>query len=133
MSECQACGMHIEDPAEFHPYCVCLMMLGACSRGTGERTVLANLEWTVRNHPETKEKNAELARLQAIVDKLPKTADGVAVVPGMELHTPAGGSLVVGVITARGASLIYPSRTFRTDNLFSTCAAAEAAKEGATG
>lgn len=29
---------------------------------------------------------AEVARLQAIVDKLPKTADGVVVLPGMTLY-----------------------------------------------
>ena len=31
---------------------------------------------------------AELERLRAIVDKLPRTADGVPVVPGMEVYYP---------------------------------------------
>lgn len=40
---------------------------------------VSDLRWAV----------AEIKRLQAIVDKLPKTADGVPVVPGMVLYSSA--------------------------------------------
>jgi len=33
----------------------------------------------------------EIKRLQAIVDKLPKTADGVPITPGMNLYTTEAG------------------------------------------
>lgn len=36
-----------------------------------------------------KESDVKIADLQAIVDKLPKTADGVPVVPEMDLYYPA--------------------------------------------
>ena len=47
-----------------------------------------------RTEKRHREWNAEVERLQAIVDKLPTTADGVPVVPGMMLYLP--GSAYMG-------------------------------------
>ena len=83
---------------------------------------------------------AEINRLRAIVDKLPKTADGVPVVPGMEvwvLADPVASGVVVEVMefgyTIRrdiGEQYIttYPGHIFGNYG-YSTEAAALAAKE----
>ena len=89
---------------------------------------------------------AELERLRAIVDKLPKAADGVPVVPGMELYliwTPVVGGNKCrtrdckgiiewdeGVIMKWNMSGGTPaSQHIAIKDCYSTRAAAEAAKE----
>ena len=53
---------------------------------------------------------AENARLRAVVDKLPKTADGVPVVPGMTICWWCKGTLLSRVLDAYHTShnVIYP-------------------------
>jgi len=81
----------------------------------------------------------ELERLRAIVDKLPKTADGVPVVPGMRLWVFAGAhdyepsglrSVTVRRLTAMAASGWEHRQLQRTplSKFYSTREAAEAAE-----
>src|SRR5690554_6157274 len=81
---------------------------------------------------------AENTKLRAIVDKLPKTADGVPVVPGMALyplHPLPGveddhGIATIGVYDpATMEHLVHGYGEFRTGACYSTREAAEAAKE----
>ena len=80
-------------------------------------------------HAETKE---EAARLRAIVDRLPKTADGVVITPGMVVfyHSPAG---IIETPPLDSWSEIEGTLMEDEDagpvNFYSTRAAAEAAKE----
>jgi len=76
----------------------------------------------------------EIKRLQAIVDKLPKTSDGVPVVPGMMLWDPvwidrsfAVHSLDVYCPEARRSEWVVEGYV-DVSQCFSTQAAAEAAK-----
>ena len=90
-------------------------------------------------HPDIKawfeKTRAELGRLQAIIDSLPRTADGVPVIPGMrDLYVvirPFGVrvgmwrcELLLNVSTPDG------DYTYRAPEMYSTRKAAEAAKEG---
>lgn len=77
---------------------------------------------------------AKLATKEAIIDKLPKTADGVPVVPGMELHTPDGGIVTACWVSEKSAAFLDGVAildNWRVDNLYSTPEAAKAAKEAA--
>ncbi len=75
---------------------------------------------------------AEIERLRAIVEKLPKTADGVPIVPGMELHPSpcpypileAHAEIKAYWITSDGQSLVDDPRKF-----YSTALAADAGSE----
>jgi len=67
---------------------------------------------------------AELARLRDVVDKLPKTADGVPVVPGMTLWCP---SMEHGPRSQ--TTIIEPEFRCELLSRYSTREAAEAAKE----
>jgi len=73
---------------------------------------------------------AEVEQLQAIIDKLPKTADGVPMVPGMRVwrigHQTALGEIVLDV-SSRGVHLVGKSDLYETRALCSTKLAAEAA------
>ena len=75
----------------------------------------------------------EIARLKAIVDKLPKTADGVPVVPDdVVFHT--GQTIEAGAVAIDpdGEWLVYPQHTdkpWAVKDCYSTRAAAEAAQE----
>ena len=82
----------------------------------------------------------QLARLQAIVDKLPKTADGVPVVPGMRLyplhpidleaHIEDYGTVTVALWDENsGVHLIHGYDSFRVGNCYSTKEAAEAGED----
>lgn len=80
------------------------------------------------------ELEADNERLQAIVDKLPKTADGVPVVPEMPLYMP--GSNTVGEVNPMTVNDGYSwpnangsSPASRLDDCYSTREAAEAAKD----
>ena len=73
----------------------------------------------------------EIGRLRAIVDKLPKTANGVPVVPGMKLWD-ANVSLApygpIDVVMAGNDGDYYQPHEWDWDNCYSTKEAAEAAK-----
>lgn len=43
MTDCKVCGMHLGHTTEYHPYGVCLMMLGARSVGKSSSAVIPNL------------------------------------------------------------------------------------------
>jgi predicted nuclease with TOPRIM domain len=71
----------------------------------------------------------KLLELQAIVDKLPKTADGVPVVPGMSLYVDGPWEVQTALMLKGGSQ---PSRgdtwlRLSTGNYYSTREAAEAA------
>jgi hypothetical protein len=68
----------------------------------------------------------EIARLQAIVDKLPKTADDVPVVPGMELWAPA--HMAWDVRQGREPRASLSDDVVHTKEYYSTREAAEAAR-----
>jgi len=73
-----------------------------------------------------------IVALQAIVDGLPKTADGVPVVPGMHLYEPKGDTwweyvtVSTGSVRSRVGNVWQPARHF-----YSTREAAEAAVQNA--
>ena len=92
----------------------------------------------------------ELRRLEAIVDKLPKTADGVTIIPGMPIILEWGATTYCPHYTdafAVGPAECHPDgeyepgsiciqfgdgsglATWKADRVFSTREAAEAAKE----
>jgi len=72
------------------------------------------------------ELEAEIAELEDIVDKLPTTADGVPVVPGMEIWHPDGRTGTASIAYyGRGC---FPSYVV-AEYCYSTREAAEAAKE----
>lgn len=85
---------------------------------------------------EQAELRADNARLQAIVDKLPKTADGVAILPGMEVcipHITADPFHILALHKCPGVGLVpqtqeFPQLAIRADAMYSTRAAAEAAQ-----
>jgi len=88
-------------------------------------------------HP-LSEAKAEIERLQTIVDKLPKTADGVPVVPGMVLHDPIWiedpfgvHQLLVFCPNARRSEWSCNDGEVDTSQCYSTREAAQAAKEKA--
>jgi len=63
----------------------------------------------------------EIERLQAIIDKLPKTADGVPVVPGMTVYYRGMGGVVqttnemcVNAIKAANGFILNPSGCYST-------------------
>lgn len=69
----------------------------------------------------------EAARLRAIVDKLPRTADGVVVTPGMKVWRYSDGSLAAwmsDLMAYRWEAEINPA------SAYSTPEAAEAARKG---
>lgn len=76
---------------------------------------------------------AEIARLQAVVDKLPKTADLVPIVPGMKLWMP--GRCGPATATLRGQFEAYPiyaegwGMNVAGGAVYSTREAADVAKE----
>lgn len=79
---------------------------------------------------------AEITRLQAIVDKLPKTADGVPVVPGMDVWVDPNSPhccLVAHVRSDKAIAINFhgnPYATIQTNkDAFSCREAAEAARE----
>ena len=86
-------------------------------------------DW-IRLRPEAEDALAEIKRLRAIVDKLPRTADGVPVVDGMELFRrdrfsandimPASAKTDAYWVTHDGQHVVDDSKTF-----FSTREAAE--------
>lgn len=103
------------------------------------KPVMESDQWHCDN-PETdpiRHVECEIARLRAIVDKLPKTADGVPVVPWMRLFVPEfeGGVSeisVVGTWEKRSTSSL-PLPVYHGERAcYSTRSAAEAAarKEG---
>ena len=64
---------------------------------------------------------AEIERLTAIIDKLPKTADGVPVVPGMTVYYRGMGGVVqttnemcVNAIKAANGFILNPSGCYST-------------------
>ena len=92
-------------------------------------------------HPEIARLETEIADLRAVVDKLPKTADGVPVVPGMVLHERIGDTIhgplnVVNVgydftLCRYGPDDIMAT-TVQREFSYSTRAAAEAAHQKGT-
>ena len=91
----------------------------------------ANCRRDFCNHPDTwcrpcllnqrDDANAKIAELRAVVDKLPKTADGVAVYPGMDLW-------YVNSIGSARVETCHDSQWPCCDGYHSTEAAALAAK-----
>lgn len=83
------------------------------------------------------EQAAELERLRAVVDRLPKTADGVPVTPGMEVwkHLKNGKAVSLGTIEsihhydATTSRWPYRDQANPYELIYSTREAAEAAKE----
>lgn len=83
---------------------------------------------------------AEVVRLREIVAKLPKTADGVEIVPGMKLYGVYGRNVYddlgpvrnvpMPTVTEFGHPMIPlgHQQTMRSNQLFSTRSAAEAAR-----
>ena len=71
-------------------------------------------------------KQAKIAELEDIVDKLPTTADGVPVVPGMEIWHPDGRTGTASI--AYYGRDCFPSYVV-AEYCYSTREAAEAAKE----
>ncbi len=71
------------------------------------------------------EQTAELERLRAIVDKLPKTADGVAVTGDETLHVAYGSGLIHSFVVTGP----YITSTYGIEGAYSTRETAEAAKE----
>ena len=72
----------------------------------------------------------EIARLTAIVDKLPKTADGVTVVPGMLLYHYATGRPLGNVVTYTAGMRAHGQwavAAYPVGDCYSTREAAEAA------
>lgn len=85
-------------------------------------------------------KEAEIDRLQAIIDKLPKTADGVPVTPGMaiwpklEFFVPneQGGTVVLCIVDTETGERIMPydgAAGWQPEKCYSTREAAESTKE----
>jgi len=79
--------------------------------------------WTA----EGEELLAELDRLRAMEDKLPKTADGVAVVPGMMVWYRTGHHVVHRTVEMRAQ--LRNMACMSVSGCYSTREAAEAAKE----
>lgn len=77
--------------------------------------------------PTYAELEEKVAELQAIVDKLPRTADGVPVVPGMVLHYRRGWQ-VLGAMVGEYADREGDWHCVAIDDCYSTRQAAEAAK-----
>ena len=73
---------------------------------------------------------AEFERLQAIVDRLPKTADGVPVVPGMEVWGQF--EYRCNIENAIVLESIYSDAVPASQFWYSTCEAAEAARAEVT-
>jgi len=71
-----------------------------------------------------KQAAAEIERLQAIVDELPKTADGVPVVPGMAVYRRDIGQAHVSVFSM-GEVHFSGGPTTHVDSCYSTREAAE--------
>jgi len=72
----------------------------------------------------------EIERLRAIVDKLPKTADGVTVVPGMLLYHYATGRPLGNVVTYTAGMRAHGQwavAAYPVGDCYSTREAAEAA------
>ena len=82
-----------------------------------------------RQLEQEREKNAEL---QAVVDDLQTTADGVPLYIGMQVYSPdyTGGPYAILEIDQRCVRITTPTRSLVDfDRIYSTLAAAEAAKE----
>ena len=80
-----------------------------------------------------RELREKLAKANAIIDKLPKTADGVPIVPGMRLYSERHQAWGGGIGSYVVASLQTTSTSdldWIDGRLYSTEAAALAAKEG---
>ena len=96
-----------------------------------------NLSWITAGVPElqteAEEVLAEIERLKAIVDKLPKTADGVPVVPGMRVWRhdwqTALGETVSEIDGTNRVRLVGIGYMYHGQDISSTHAAAEAAGE----
>jgi len=73
----------------------------------------------------------EAKRLQAIVDKLPKTADGAPIVPGMEVWLPGHPRYPGEVETDFSVNpcVDWPEKIYNPTKLYSTREAAEAVRE----
>lgn len=116
------------------------LSIGATLRGTiDEIELLRNQLETERGHrdADNAESKAEIERLQAIVDKLPKTADGVPVVPSTNTFVYRLLRDTGNIQQSKGWDRQYP--TFRSEHLlgdemmacdlcYSTRQVAEAAK-----
>ena len=101
-----------------------LAALGCChghdGKGTPPMMYPEWIECVVAHHVQAAD--AEVARLRGIVDKLPKTADGVPVTPYMRVfyYSPVDGSICEGSADSFSMHTIHKT--------FSTREAAEAAK-----
>lgn len=79
---------------------------------------------------------AEAIRLREIVSKLPLTADGVPIVPGIKVFASNVGCdmgvecIYKDEVLCHGSGLVQGSDMFDPVELFSTRAAAEAGKDG---
>lgn len=78
----------------------------------------------------------QVAALQAIVDKLPKTKDGVPAVPGdVVYHDNGGGYIEAGLVAldADGAWIVSPNHTLKIWNVCDCYSTREALPTGQTG
>ena len=73
-----------------------------------------------------------IAELEAIVEKLPKTADGVPVAPGMKVYDKDFQGYDVTGLRAMDDSSMPSDAYLSWPRVYSTLAAAEAAKEATT-
>lgn len=79
--------------------------------------------------------NAEIERLRSIVDSLPKTADGVPIIPGMTLWLVVYNALgqqvyeAVPDVVVEGEYVRTWFGAIRSDRCYSTREAAEAARD----
>lgn len=95
------------------------------AKATIDREVMPS-KYVAHEHYEQLE--TEIARLREIVDKLPKTADGVPVVPGMKVYYAiVKEDLRVRDIYASRINSSSPTRFSCWSSIYSTREAAEAA------
>ena len=96
-------------------------------------TVVTNLRGdNSEQYAQITEQASKITKLQAVVDKLPKTKDGVPIVPGMQIYfvhnrtlLSFGRSRVEASINERTVPIIASGIDY-----YSTCKAAEASKGG---
>lgn len=85
---------------------------------------------------EAEELHAQLLEARAVIERLPKTADGVPVFPGMRVYDTLDGGVVERYVTRVARSVVYVAPIIglppevELDYCYSTRNAAEAARQG---